>query len=162
VYFINFKDRRIVRYSLSSKTMTAAAVPSAGNSYHRPQLSPDGHWLAFLAAESNGTRVRVRSTDSTRSEEWSASPADVSTALRWSRGGNELFFVHNDSMIAVPIITTPAFAFGTPRALFSTAGLKPVFDVGPDGRFLMIRPRPDTRPPTELTMLERWTTLLSR
>lgn len=73
-----------------------------------------------------------------------------------------MLYVHNDSMIAVPVITTPAFAFGKPHALFSTAGLTPVFDVGPDARFLMIRPRPDTRPPTELTMLERWTAMLSR
>jgi hypothetical protein len=41
------------------------------------------------------------------------------------------------------------------------AGLEPAFDVAPDGRFLMIRPRPALRPPTELIMLERWTDLLT-
>ncbi|HEY6827068.1 MAG TPA: protein kinase [Gemmatimonadaceae bacterium] len=162
VYFTNFKDRRIVRYSLADKTTATAVAWPAGSSYSRPQLSPDGRWIAFLASESNGTRVRARSTDSARSEEWAAGAADPQTSLRWSRSGTELLYVHNDSMIAVPVITTPAFAFGKPHALFSTAGLTPVFDVGPDARFLMIRPRPDTRPPTELTMLERWTAMLSR
>jgi hypothetical protein len=40
------------------------------------------------------------------------------------RHDRELFIVRNDSMIAVPVITTPAFAFGTPHALFSAAGLE--------------------------------------
>lgn len=43
-----------------------------------------------------------------------------------------------------------------------SGGLKPVFDVAPDGRFLMLRWRPKLRPPTELVMLERWTDLLPR
>jgi len=33
---------------------------------------------------------------------------------------------------------------------------------GSDGRFLMVRPRPDLRPRTELVMLERWTDVLPR
>lgn len=49
----------------------------------------------------------------------------------------------------------------SPR-IFASTGLKPVFDVAPDGRFLMLRWRPKRRPLTEPVMLERWTDLLPR
>jgi hypothetical protein len=64
--------------------------------------------------------------------------------------------------MAVRVTTSPSFETGPARALFSTAGLDQAFDVGVDGRFLMIRRRPDRRKPTTLVMLERWTDLLPR
>ena len=67
----------------------------------------------------------------------------------------------NDSLARLAAALADRYAIER-AALFSTACLGAVFDVGPDGRFLMIRRRPDLRPPTELIMLERWTDLLPR
>jgi hypothetical protein len=82
--------------------------------------------------------------------------------VHWSRLGDELFYSANRSLMAVRVTTSPSFVSGAPRVLFSTAGLNLGFDVAPDGRFLMIRKRPDRRKPTKLVMLERWTDLLPR
>ncbi len=154
--------RQIVRHSLSGGPMDTVATVAGGGAL-RPQVSPDGRWLAYLSSGSGRLEVHVRSTDAARSEDWPiAQAADRGTAIRWSRAGNELFYVAHDSMMAVRVSSTPSFAAGTPRALFPTSGLQPVFDLGRDGRFLMIRQRPDLRPPTELVMLERWTDLLPR
>ena len=152
----------IARRRIGDSVPTPFVIPAAGSRASRPQLSPDGRWLAYLSTASGKTVVRVRSTDSTRSDEWRASTADGGSSLRWSRAGDALFYVAGDSMMEVHVTTAPRFTLGDPHALFSTAGLTPVFDVGPDGRFFMIRPRPDTRPPTELTMFERWQSLLPR
>jgi serine/threonine-protein kinase len=154
-------SRQIIRYSLSDRTSDVAVVP--GGYASRPQPSPDGRWLAFLSAATGNPEIHVRSTDAARSEDWRISPsADRGTSIRWSHAGNELFFVDHDSMTAVRVSLSPSFEVGTARALFPITGRKPVFDLSPDGSFLMIRWRPGLRPPTELVMLERWTDLLPR
>jgi hypothetical protein len=65
-------------------------------------------------------------------------------------------------MRATHVSTSPSFDVGVTRALFRTTGLKGSFDVGADGRFLLIRWRNDLQRPTELMMLERWQDLLPR
>jgi Tol biopolymer transport system component/tRNA A-37 threonylcarbamoyl transferase component Bud32 len=153
--------RQILRYSLSHGT-TDAAVTLVGGTAVRPQVSPDGRWLAFLSLVSR-PEVHVRSVDATRLEDWRvASTVDEGTSIRWSRAGDELFYIANDSMMAVRLSPSPSLQVGAPRALFSTAGFRPGFALGPDGSFLMIRWRPAMRPPTELVMLERWADLLPR
>jgi tRNA A-37 threonylcarbamoyl transferase component Bud32 len=153
--------RRILRYSLSSRA--SAIMPVTGAATARPRLSPDGRWLAFLWSSAGRTEIHVRSADSTRSEEWRvADYARTGTTIRWSHAGDELFYVAGDSMYAARVSGTPTFTAEAPRALFATTGLVPDFDLGSDGRFLMIRTRPDLRPPTEVTMLERWMDLLPR
>jgi eukaryotic-like serine/threonine-protein kinase len=154
--------RQLVRQSMSGGPMDTVATAAGGDAL-RPQVSPDGRWLAYLSSGSGRLEVYVRSTDAARSEDWPISQAaDRGTALRWSRAGNELYYIARDSMMAVRVSGTPSFAAETPRALFPTSGLRPAFDRGTDGRLLMIRQRPDLRPPTELVMLERWTDLLPR
>jgi dipeptidyl aminopeptidase/acylaminoacyl peptidase len=153
---------RIARSSLSGGEPDVYLTP-VGAGVARPQLSPDGRWLAFLWVVSGRPEIHVRSTDTTRTEDWRVSaPVDRRTSIRWSRTGDQLFYVANDAMMTVPVRTNPSFSAGVPRALFRTNGLKPHFDLGPDGRFLMMRWRPHVRPPTVLMMLERWTDLLPR
>ena len=154
--------RLILRQALSTNTIdTVVAV--RGSSASRPQVSPNGRWLAFLVFVSGGAEVHVRSVDLTRSEDWLiGAGADLRTSIHWSPAGTELFYVANNSMKSVSITEGASFQAGGPRSLFSTAGLKPTFDLGNDGRFLMIRWRPALRQPTQLVMLERWTDMLPR
>ena len=152
---------QLFRRTLSAGTSDTAVYVGVGGRHSQP--SPDGLWLAFLTTNGAQTELHVRSTDMASSEDWRVrTSVNSRTSIRWSRAGDELFFVADDSLMAARISTSASFNAGAPRALFSTSGLRPVFDLAPDGRFLMIRARPDLQPPAELVMLERWTDLLTK
>ena len=59
----------------------------------------------------------------------------------WRRDGSELFYRHEDSLMAVPVRRAPGFSVGPPRRVldsemvFNVAG-NPGYDVMPDGRFV--------------------------
>jgi hypothetical protein len=60
---------------------------------------------------------------------------------RWSRDGNELFYLTGDRrLVSVPVRTSSTLELGTPTTLFALGGKAWVdFDVAPDGRrFLAI------------------------
>ena len=104
-------------------------------------LSPDGRWLAYT---SNITG---------RSEVWVQPYAGPGAPVRvspnggleplWGREGRELYYVEGNQMMAVPVRLGPAFEFGPAEQLFEHRYARvtiPSYDVGPDGRFLMIKP----------------------
>ena len=62
--------------------------------------------------------------------------------------------------MAIPVTTTPVLALGRSRLLFegsfvAGAGGLPAFDVGPDGRFLMMR-EVSGRAPRQLRVIFNW------
>ena len=66
------------------------------------------------------------------------------TAPRWSPKGDELFFVADDTLMAVSVKLEPRFSAGVPRALFTAAKVgvdgAQGYDVDADGRrFIMVR-----------------------
>ena len=106
-------------------------------------LSPDTRWLAYASNET-GQRYEV----------YVASFPDMAVKVqasngggvepRWSRDGRELFFVSGGQLMSVQVPAGPAFNPGNPRPLFPVAGYRRArnrqqYDVGPDGRFVMIR-----------------------
>ena len=71
--------------------------------------------------------------------------------------------------MAVSIITDPAFVRGTPEVLFegqyAQGGRSRDYDVGPDGRFLMIKlasVTPDGSPAVEIRLIQNWFDELQR
>ena len=66
------------------------------------------------------------------------------TQPQWSPDGSELFYVENDTLIAVPVETTHGFSIGESRVLFSHPNLvsiymPPTYDVAADAqRFIMV------------------------
>jgi hypothetical protein len=135
---------------------TASIEGSAGIA-----LSPDGRWLAYT---SNVTG---------RSEIWVQPYAEQGAPVRvspnggleplWARDGRELYYVEGNRMMWVPVRPGPAFEFGPSVALFEHRYARvaiPSYDVGPDGRFLMIKPSgppPGTAP---ISVVLNWTELL--
>ena len=101
-------------------------------------------------------------TDPLRSVQWQVSQGGVRrlTRVRWAPDGSELFYVAYDTMRAVRVSIDPTFETHSQEPLFSMAEFAYAFDVASDGRFVMLRRRPDLREPTELVMLERWLDLL--
>jgi serine/threonine protein kinase/Tol biopolymer transport system component len=115
----------------------------------RAQLSPDGHWLAYVSDESGSYKVYVRPF--TAEGKLGGDKQRISTGggnqPRWRRDGGELFFVAADGqMMAVDARKSGAsFEHGTPRALFKTRMrwdapmiLGMHYDVSADGQRFLI------------------------
>jgi Tol biopolymer transport system component len=133
------------------------------------QFSPNGHWLAYLSAESGRAEIYVQPYPGPGGK-WQIS-TDGGTEPQWNRNGRELFYRNGDKMMAVDISTQPSFAAGKPRQLFEgryamsteNAG-RANYDISPDGqRFLMIKPVEQQQAgPTQINVVLNWTEELKR
>jgi hypothetical protein len=127
------------------------------------QFSPDGRWMAYQSNETGRFEIYVRPFPGP------GVPIPISTAggvyARWSRDGNELYYVAPDAtMMAVPIRRTPTrLSADTPVGLFKTRrvgggvnviGYGHQYDVAPNGRFLInVEPEFNARP---ITLVMNW------
>jgi len=130
-------------------------------------FSPDGRWVAFSSNETGRLEVYVQAFPS-RSERTSIS-VEGGQWPTWRADGRELYFLApNDRMMAVSMdLSGGRVVAGTPRALFqATIGGnrvgRNVYDIGPDGRFLILSPmeRGSLRP--SITALVNWREALAR
>ena len=104
-------------------------------------VSPDGRWLAYASQQTGQTEIWVRPFSG------SGAPVRVSpsggTEPVWSRRGDELYYLEGRRLMAVPVVPGSTFTFKPPTFLFEShylASDQPSsYDVGADGRFLMIR-----------------------
>ena len=111
----------------------------------RPQISPDGRWMAYMSNESGQNEIYVRPFPEVNKGRWQVSTGSGNSPL-WSPNGRELFYLSSDSVMAVAVQTEPTFSLGTPKALFrltyagvsSTTGMP--WDISADGkRFLRMK-----------------------
>ncbi len=129
-----------------------------------PTISPDGHWVAYMSDESGQEEVYIR-----RFPEGDQR-AQVSVGggrwPRWTRRGNEIFYVNRDTLASVSVRLGPQPVLGLPRPLFATqaqdldlrarAGSGFPIDASPDAaRFLGIR-RIATPATRALLLIENW------
>jgi serine/threonine-protein kinase len=136
-----------------------------------PQVSPDGHWIAYGSDESTGvalkTEVYIRPFPEVDKGKWQAS-TNGGSCPRWSPNGRELFYLSSDnSLMEISVQTDPTFRLGTPKRLFQSiyAGLSATsgipYDISPDGkRFLMMK-EPQTTPsesagPRKINIVVNW------
>jgi Tol biopolymer transport system component len=115
-----------------------------------PEISPDGHWIAYQSNESGQVQIFVRPFPNVDSGRSLISPGG-GTRPAWARNGRELFYLDaNDLLTSVPVQTTVStFSAGNPTTILKTryyAGSTTrnfdlrAYDVSPDGqRFLMIK-----------------------
>ena len=120
----------------------------------QPQVSPNGHWMAYVSNESGQAQIYVRPFPEADAGCWQVSMSGGNSPL-WSRDGHELFYRSGDAVMAVPVETEPSFSFETPKPLFrrafrrSTSTSANQWDVSPDGKFLMIKDTGVTAPTLE-------------
>jgi Tol biopolymer transport system component len=132
------------------------ANPKAGESM--ADLSPDGRYVAYTSTETGKEEVIVE-TFPPGAGKWQVSTSGGSMPA-WSRDGKFLYFVSDQSLFATPVELGPEFRPGQPRLLFSgpydvRTAIQRNYDVGPDGRFIMIK-RQASSSPGEFLVLEGW------
>jgi serine/threonine protein kinase/Tol biopolymer transport system component len=141
--------------------------PFVATSARWPDFSPDGHWIAYVAADNEvyvrpfpaGAPVRV-------------SPDGGSQPV-WSPDGRQLFYTKGnpeplpDQVMVVDVVTETAFRPSPPRLLFEGlySGSTPIrsIDISPDGdRFVMTEPvLVEPQPVTEIRVVQNWFTELN-
>jgi len=111
----------------------------------QPEVSPDGKWMAYASDESGRLEIYVRPFPDVNRGRWQVSTSGGHTPL-WSPDGRELFYLKDDSVMAVPVETGPAFKAGKPETLFRGTYVQlsindgQPWDISPDGkRFLMMK-----------------------
>ncbi len=111
---------------------------------NRPQLSPDGRFLAYVSNESGRPEIYVQPFPNGAGK-WQVS-GNGGDQIRWSSDGSELFYVEGSTLMAVSVSTEQGFTLGQPQMLFESPDLVLAdsgrdYDVSADGRrFVMTTP----------------------
>jgi Tol biopolymer transport system component len=135
-------DGNVYARRLDGDTTLIPLLTEAPNTY-QVALSPDGRWLAYCSDEWGGMyEIYVASFPDMGSKRMVSQGGGVEP--RWSRNGRELFFKSGGQLMSVAVAPGAALLPGEPRPLFPLAGFRmarnrPQYDVGPDGRFVMVR-----------------------
>ncbi len=134
-------------------------LATSANEYD-PQLSPDGHWLAYVSDESGHDEVYVRAFPGPGGM-WQISAGGGSAPV-WRKDGRELFYISGGKMMAVDVQTQPTFSAGTPHELFHGGFEQSNFpftgyDVSPDAkRFVMIAPSGNEEGRAQIDVVLNW------
>jgi len=127
-----------------------------------PRISPDGKWLAYLSDTSGREEVYVRPFPEGHGQ-WKASNGGASDGAAWAPDGSALYWVSGDGdLMEASFRTDPTVRIGRPRRLFGDPRYDDNFDVGPDGRFLMIRNEPAMWQPDRVEVVVNWFQELER
>ena len=142
--YVQSVDDRFSGWTLDLTTRTRTQIPVSGGEVLGTNISTDGRWIAYESTRLGRSEVYVQPLGRTGPE------VQVTTqgAFRpiWSADMREMFFDDgNRQLFAVPIRTEPTFAVaGAPVPLpikgFVQAGGRRLYDLLPDGRFVMVFP----------------------
>ena len=107
-----------------------------------PVFSPNGRYVAYVSSESGRHEVYVRPFPEGEGK-WLVS-INGGAQPRWSRDGEELFYVEEDQFMAVSVSTADGFSLGAPKPLFrdrwlTSTFLKQRYDVSSDGERFVLR-----------------------
>jgi serine/threonine-protein kinase len=157
-------DRDIFVMQVGTDTTPRPLLVSAADE-KAMSLSPDGRWLVYESNETGRDEIYVRPFPNVDAGKWQISIAGGITPL-WAPGGRELFYrdAATQALVAAQISTSPVFSVATRQTLFALGpeyvfgGNYTAYDVGPDGRFLMVRLRSTAQAgqPTPLVLIENW------
>ena len=107
-----------------------------------PRFSPDGRFVAYVADESGRREVYVRSFPEP-GQPWQVSQSGGDKP-RWSRDGREIYFLSEHAVMSAEVKSDHGFQTTEPTPLFATdlsgLGERSDYEVGADGRFLVLQP----------------------
>ncbi len=139
----NSDTQRDIRYvelgsdGAASEPVTVLSTPASED---RPQLSPDGRFLAYMSTESGRNEIYVQPFPNGAGK-WQVS-GNGGDQIRWSSDGSELFYAEGLTLMSVSVSTEQGFTLGQPQMLFEsdalTSNFSTTYDVSADGqRFVM-------------------------
>ena len=120
------------------------------------RFSPDGKWIAYISDASGQYEVYVRPYPGPGNQ-WQISTGGGEEPA-WSRDGKEIFYRNSTKWMTVGVKTTTEFSASPPTLLFQGPFVNvpgPSYDVGPDGRFLLLEGPPET-PVRRLNVVLNW------
>ena len=128
-------------------------------------VSPDRRFVAYQSDRTGQFEIYVRSLDNIDAGEWPVSRQGGISA-RWSADGKEIFYCRANgataSVMAIRVAPNATFQTEGPphelfRGAFDAPGWEwdPMFDVAPDGRFLMMKAH-GTPPRPQITIVTNW------
>ena len=121
----------------------AKPIPGTNQDVNTPFFSPDGRYVAYVSDESGRDEAYVRPFPQ-GDRKWPLSTNGASQ-IRWSRNGQELFYVEAGTLVAVPVRTAPEFAAGPATRLFSHSAFTGLaeanYDVSADGQKILLPER---------------------
>ena len=142
----------VVTFRIGDSTVTPVVGSDAVE--NQGVVSPDGRWVAYCSNASGAREVYVRPFPGPGDAIAVSSSGGVEP--RWSRDGAELYYRNGQDIMVVPVRTHPAFS-GKPQRLFG-GGYDFLqddnWDVGPDGRFLMVKADPNAG--TQFLVVLNW------
>jgi len=126
-----------------------------------PMISPDGLWLAYTSNESGQNEIYVKPFPKGDGK-WVIS-TDGGSEPVWARNGSELFYRNSGLLMAVKIKMGSTFIADKPKKLFErdydpnemNPYGSPNYDIGNDGRFLIIESTPSS-PSTQIFFALNW------
>lgn len=128
------------------------------------QVSPDGRWIAYESNESgNQFEIVLRSFPNVHERRETIS-VNGGRFPRWGpRGSDELYYLGLDgAVMAASVTLSPALSLGPAKKLFDwhkpPQGVSgPLYDVAPDGRFLMTKASSsDSERQTNVSLILNW------
>jgi eukaryotic-like serine/threonine-protein kinase len=152
-------------YSVASR----AAKPflAGPSSEMQPSVSPDGRFLAFSSDRSGRYEVYVAPMDAP--SVWIPVSSNGGRQVRWSWDGKSLFYRDGSRLMSVRVSAgASGLTAGAPALVFDDARYHSLsdgfvyYDVGGDGRFIMVEKLPGAAPPTELVVVTDWMTEFKR
>jgi len=145
-------DQNIDVYTLAFGTATEIEPLLNNPSVNEisPQVSPNNRWIAYSTNETGRQEIYVRPFPDVDSGPRVQISQDGGAAALWSHDGTKLYFRPFDSRLMVVTVDTasPEFSAGIPEFLLDTTpylagsaaeGRIRTYDMGPDGRFLMVK-----------------------
>jgi serine/threonine-protein kinase len=127
-----------------------------GNIEHYARFSPDGRWIAYVSDEEGGESVWVREVGGTTpaaARKFRVSPGAGWYPV-WSRDGDEIFYLDGEgqTLRAVSFRDEPELRIGEEHVVLDSQEVELPepgwivtdfsYDVGPDGRFLLVAREP--------------------
>ncbi|MDX1632942.1 MAG: hypothetical protein R3234_13810, partial [Thermoanaerobaculia bacterium] len=116
------------------------------------RLSPDGRFLAFTSDKTGVEEVYLASMPE-MDRRWQISLSGGSQP-RWSPDGSEILYRQGRLVLSAPVFTEAGVSVGRPRVLVDGPYSPGAWDVGPDGRLLLVRHVRQTG--MELNLVTNW------
>ena len=129
------------------------------------QISPDGHYVAYISNELGKWDIYVQPFALT-GEKWRISSNGGLMPL-WRNDGKELFYITNEGgLMSVEITTSPKFGGGVPRQLFQ-ANMKSInqgwcYGVTADGQRFLVNTFVQNPNAAAMTIVLNWTADLKK